>query len=138
MQLNIYIVSRKIARLKDWESGASGSQVREIHTNLMTQMPAAFCPATCENFVAAYSALASEEAVLSFTLPLGWLVLSSACAMAGLDHDWAERRGWRRSQWRRAKKGRAREREEMDERRRRLEGRSPKEHIGDGYFGWSQ
>lgn len=61
----------------------------------MTQMPAAFCHATCKNLAAAYRALASEEAMLSFALPLGWLVLSSACAMAGLDQDRAERRGWR-------------------------------------------
>ncbi len=44
----------------------------------MCQMPAAFCPATLNNFAAAYRAFAGEEAVLSFALPLGRLVLSSA------------------------------------------------------------
>ena len=43
---------------------------------LMTQMPAPFFPATFKNFAAAYRTLAGEEAVLSFALPLGWLVLS--------------------------------------------------------------
>jgi hypothetical protein len=57
----------------------------------MTQMPTAFFPTTFENFAPAYRAFAGEEAVLSFALPLGWLVLSTTCAMAGLYHDWAER-----------------------------------------------
>jgi len=36
------------------------------------------CPATLKDFAAAWMTLAGEEAVLSFALPLGWLVLSSA------------------------------------------------------------
>jgi len=95
----IHMVSRKIVR----------------RAALMGQMPAAFCPATFKNFAASYRALTSEEAMLSFALPLGWLVLSSACAMAGLDHDRASRRGWRGNEWQRAKKSRSREREEMNE-----------------------
>ena len=59
----------------------------------MTQMPATFCPATFENFAPTYGAFPGEKAMLSFTLPLGWLILSAACAMAGLDHDRAERWG---------------------------------------------
>ena len=59
----------------------------------MTQMPTTFGPATFENFASTYGALASEEAMLSFALPLGWLVFSAACTMAGLDYDRAERWG---------------------------------------------
>ena len=57
---------------------------------LMTQMPTTFCPATFENFASTYGAFASKEAMLSFAFPLGWLVFSAACTMAGLYHDRAE------------------------------------------------
>ena len=40
----------------------------------MTQMLAAFFPATFKNFTPAHRTLASEEAVLSLALPLGGLV----------------------------------------------------------------
>lgn len=45
---------------------------------LMRQMGASLRPATLKNFTAAHITLAGEEAVLSFTLSLGWLVLHSA------------------------------------------------------------
>lgn len=56
----------------------------------MRQMGAPLCPATLKNFSATDTTLAGEEAVLSFALSLGWLVLSSARPVAGVYHHWGK------------------------------------------------
>jgi hypothetical protein len=75
-----------------------------------------FCPAALKNFAATYSALPSEEAVLSFALPLGRLILSTARPVAGMYHYWGKRGGRRRAKGRQRTKERwAREGQESEE-----------------------